>query len=205
MAWYKGKTFVETLNEFANKQRIFQDFRMSVQDVYEMNGEKICVGNILASSVKKGDELKVYPYEKNVKVEKILSTNEIEVAKAPNAIGIILSGKNVCRGEILAKGKQPKILNNIKTVIFCIDILKNGKYDFCCSTQKIPCEVEIIEKMDINNFEQKKVGKVENGDIGRVWIHLKKPITVENFYDLPELGRFTLEKNNELMAGGIII
>ena len=54
-------------------------------------------------------------------------------------------------------------------------------------------------------MEAIKENKLKNGDIGRVIITLEKPCVVSNFYKIPELGKFTLEKNSEVIAGGILL
>jgi sulfate adenylyltransferase subunit 1 (EFTu-like GTPase family) len=202
--WYKGKTLLEALDDLEKSQKNY-GFRMSIQDVYELGEEKVYVGNIASGAVKKGDKLKAFPSGVALTVKKILTEKEVDAAKKPKAIGIVFEEDvNLSRGEVLAKDGEPRIVNEIEATIFCIDKLENGNYNFCCATQAIPCSVSIIEKLDIETFE-KKSGSMQNGDIGKIVIKLEKPAVIESFYKTPELGRFTLEKNNEPVAGGIIV
>ncbi len=207
MPWYKGKSLIEVLSEIEKEMEIKenQEFILPIQDVYEKNGKKVYVGNIAVGEVHVGEKVRVLPSEKETKVEKILIPEETEKARAPKAIGIVLESGTFSRGEIITKNKDLKTTTIIKANIFAISNFEEGEYDFCCSTQKIPCNVKIEEKIDIDSLEAIKENKLKNGDIGRVIITLEKPCVVSNFYKIPELGKFTLEKNSEVIAGGILL
>ena len=47
--------------------------------------------------------------------------------------------------------------------------------------------------------------KLEETEIGKVTIKPEKPIVIEKFTNLPELGRFVFVKDNNTVAGGIVI
>ena len=46
--------------------------------------------------------------------------------------------------------------------------------------------------------------KLEEHEIGEVILSLKKPVFVDSFNDIKEMGRFVLERNDIISAGGII-
>lgn len=205
MSWYEGKTFLEILQEIEKEKRGLNDFRMCVQDVYEKNGEKIYLGNIASGEIKIHEEVKIFPGSKRDEVVKILIPQETRHAKFPKAIGIVLEKENLARGYVLAKATEPLEINELETWIFAIDKIENEKYDFCCSTQKVKCFVEIKEKIDLNNLASAKASVLENGDVGRVKIKLEKPVFMERFAVLPELGKFTIERENYTIGGGILV
>lgn len=208
MQWYKGLTILDALNNLKKSTTIY-DFRMPIQDVYEVNNKKVYVGNILSGEVKKGEIVKVFPNNKEVKIKEILISNsEIKSAKAPMAIGIITNEK-LKRGNVLTKGKKPLVLKKISPLIFCLigEITENEKYTLRCVTQEVECKInKIIEKIDINTLERlESHGKLKETDIGKIEISLKKPIVMEKFNELKELGRFVLLKKGEIIAGGILM
>lgn len=208
MLWYKGLTILEALNNLKKSTTIY-DFRMPIQDVYEVNSKKVYVGNILSGEVKKEEIVKVFPNNKEVKIKEVLISNsEVKSAKAPMAIGIITNEK-LKRGNVLAKGKKPLVLKKISPLIFCLidEIRENEKYTLRCVTQEVECKInKIIEKIDINTLERlENYGKLKETDIGKIEISLKKPIVMEKFNELKELGRFVLLKKGEIIAGGILM
>ena len=204
MPWYKGKTLLEILEEIEQEKKTYNNFVFPVQDVYIKNGEKILVGNIVSGKVKKGEEVFVFPKGEKVKIEKILLPEEVEEAEYPKAIAIALNSNEISRGDVLAK-HELKTTNQIKATIFAISEIENSTYEFSCSTQKVKCKIKIEEKLDIETLKPVNENVLENGDIANAIITLEKPVVVENFYVLPELGKFTIEKEDEILAGGIIL
>jgi sulfate adenylyltransferase large subunit len=205
--WYKGLTVLEALDSL---EIIFRDynFRLPVQDVYEIKGEKIYVGNILAGSVRKNDIIKIFPEEKEVKVNKIITfEGELEEAKKPKAVGIVIDGE-AKRGEVFCKGKNPLVVREIVANVFCItNTLEVGEnYVFRCTTQEIPCELNKIEEIiDTTTLKKSKDNVLKESEIGKIKLNFSKPVVVERFKNLPELGRFVLEEDGRIIAGGIIL
>ncbi len=204
MPWYKGKTLLETLEKIEQEEKIHRTFVFSVQDVYTKNGERIYVGNIVSGKVKKGEEVLVLPKGEKVKIEKILLPEEVEEAEYPKAIAIALNSNEISRGDVIAK-HELKTTKQIRATIFALSEVKNSTYEFSCSTQKVKCKIEIEEKLDIETLKPVNEKELDNGDIANAIITLERPVVIENFYTLPELGKFTLEKEGEVVAGGIIL
>jgi len=208
MKWYKGLTILEALDNLKKVTTIY-DFRMPIQDIYEVNNKEVYVGNILSGEVRKGEIVKIFPNNENTKVKEILISNgEIEYAKSPMAIGIVID-KKLKRGNVLAKGKKPLILKKISPLVFCLidELIENENYTLRCVTQEVKCKInKIIEKIDINTLERlESHGKLKETDIGKIEISLEKPIVMEKFNELKELGRFVLLNKGEIIAGGILM
>lgn len=81
------------------------------------------------------------------------------------------------------------------------EIREGEKYKFLCATQEIE---GIVEKIDVETLERKYDEKLKENEIGKVKISLEKPIVMEDFNSLPELGRFAIAKEGKLIAGGRI-
>ena len=206
MSWYKGLTFIEVLDSLEKKRGIF-DLRLPIQDVYLENGKTIYVGNVLSGEIKKGEIVKCYPNKEEIKIEKILDgENEVECVSAPKAVGLI-TDKKLERGFILAKNSEPIITKEISPLVFCLveSIEKGMEYFLRCSTQEIKCKIEeVLEKIDVETLERKKAKELKETEIGRLRIRLEKPIVVEKFNKLKELGRFVILKEGKIIGGGII-
>jgi small GTP-binding protein len=205
MPWYEGPTIVEALDLFPVIS-IDYDFRLPIQDMYDINNRNMYVGNILSGIVKIDDTVMVYPEITPAKVKYLMKTMMVFSASKPSAIGIVLD-KEVKRGDILAKGREPIITDEIGANVFCMieKLEPNKKYTFRCSTQEIPCEISHIEEIiDISTLERKSGNEIKETEMGIVKIHLDRKAVVEKFNDLPELGRFILEDNDKILAGGII-
>lgn len=206
--WYKGLTIVEVLDNLKEKKK-FYDFRLPIQDIYEIGKRKIYVGNILSGEVKVGDKVMCYPDKKKVEIKEIFEFNKrVKRAKSPKAIGIV-ANKKLKRGDILANGVRPIVTRKFSPLVFCLTgSIKSGNvYTVKCVTQEVKCKVKnILEKIDIETLKRRKgISKLNKFEIGKIEISLEKPMVVEKFNKLKELGRFVILDKGEIIAGGIIV
>lgn len=206
LSWFNGPTVVEAL-DLLEDTKFTYDFRMPIQDCYNINGEKVYVGTILAGEISKGDSVKIYPQKVEVKIKKILLEDEVENAEKPKSIGLIFNRNfNFSRGNVVCKGKPPKITREINALIFClIDKVKSGdELLFSINTQESKCKIHVKEKIDILTLHSSKDDTISETEFGKVKLILDKPCVIERFNNLPEMGRFTLKRNGRIIAGGII-
>jgi sulfate adenylyltransferase large subunit len=210
MPWYNGKTVIETLDLFEETSRDY-DFRFPIQDVYSVEGERVLVGNVTSGSLKKGDRVSAFPGIGTVTIKKIVTLEgELEIAKKPKSIGIVLNeGVTVDRGVVLCKGRDPLIVNKVEASVLCMlyELKVGGEYTFRCTTQEVPFRLSSIkDKLDVTNLEKLDAeGSIKETEIGKVILTFKRPVVVEKFSIMQELGRFVVEENGEIIAGGIVI
>ena len=109
------------------------------------------------------------------------------------------------RGEVICDQK-PMIRNELKATIFWMDRndLKQGeKLNLRCATQEVRAEIIKIERViDSSTLEEKEAMEVKQTEIADIRMKLNKPIVTTHFSDVPEFGRFVLEKE-DVVAGGI--
>ncbi len=210
MLWYKGKTVVEALSSVTDLKDRSKGFVMIIQDKYCLNGKEVYVGNILDGCLKKGDVVCVYPSNEEVKVEKILDFREgvigLDSARAPKAVGIV-TRNTLQRGNVLAKNRRIMNTTKVEGIVFCLlgSIKENERYVFRCATQETFCKIcKVIEKLDINTFEKISGDSIASAEIGRIRLKFDKKVCLTKFNELAELGRFVLEKDGKIIAGGII-
>lgn len=208
MLWYEGPSLIEGLDSLAPSLVDDSDkLRFSVQDVY---GD-IIVGIVESGSISENDEILLLPDNIKANIKSIeVFEKHMKKAESGESIGITLNkGLDVSRGQILCKGPLPQISSSLNATIFCIseeglkesDILK-----IKLATQEMDATLEIKERINtatLENISDRSL--LENADIAKVTLSADSDLIFENFQDLPELGRFILEKNGEVVAGGVII
>jgi sulfate adenylyltransferase subunit 1 len=209
MNWYKGPTLVRALDTFTKKDKISYDFRFPVQDIYEIKQEKVAVGTVASGKVNKGDLIRVLPLDIELKVKAIKVFDKLKArAGAGESIGLVFDKTiNLKRGEVVYKGKLPEVTRQIQAKIFCLSSLNIQEGLLIkCATQEASSRIsQIKESVDTATLEIKeRIGMLNPLEAAKVIINTEEPIIVEKFQDLTDLGRFVLQKNNEVCAVGII-
>ncbi len=211
MKWYSGPTVLEALSKFkTHKENVEKPLRFAVQDVYKRE-KRIIVGMVESGILKVGEDVVVLPSKEITKIksiEEFMKENVLE-AQAGKATGIVTENKVfVDRGNIICEPNQlPKITNSFKAHVFWMskDPLKNKeRLNLKLSTQESAVSVELIKIWDSSSLKEiKNKDQLENRQVAEVLIKSDKPIVIENFNNIEELGRFVLERLN-ICAGGII-
>ncbi len=210
--WYKGPTVLEALDTFEELKVEEKPLRFPIQDVYLMDGKKILVGRVEAGKIAIGDSLFLLPVKKKVVVKQIEKFLEkVERAFYEESIGICLKGKHrVERGHILVGDLCSLISDELRANLFWMDPTHyqiGESLLFRCVTQEVPCRIKRIFKkfdpalMELIEEDSRTIGGAEVAD---VLISLEKEVVVDPFNDIPEMGRFVLERNGRPVAGGII-
>lgn len=214
MPWYKGKTFLEHLDSFHPlKKSVEQGLRFPVQDVYKIDDKRIFAGRVESGVIKQGEEIVVLPGKTKTNVASIEKFLEEPVqAEAGESIGIttpdplfIERGNVICQEDDL-----PQVTDRIRANVFWLskeDFNINELITLKLATQEVTAKVEKIEKkLNSSTLEEIEGNSnlLKNNEVGVVVIKMLKPLVVDNFNYVPELGRFVLEKNMVTVAGGII-
>lgn len=209
MPWYKGLSLIDELNTCFRKKRN-GDFRFPIQDIYNLNGEKVAVGEIIIGKIKRGEEVRVLPLnkERRVKTIKVFNKNT-SIAKAPESIGLMLDEMNdLRRGQVICKERLPKVTTEILTKIFCVHPLNiKESMRFKCATQETRAKIKQMNGVwDTVNLEPKsKEGPLEKSDLAEAIIITEGPVVIERFRGLNSLGRFVLQSDGDINAVGIIL
>ncbi len=209
MAWYKGLSLAEALNGYF-KKRTNEDFRFPIQDIYELNGDKVAVGEIISGSIKNGEIVNILPIDKECSVRKIKVFNKNKsYAKALESIGLVLDDMNeLRRGQVICKPILPKVTKEILARIFCVNCL-NAKQNLRlrCVTQDVPARIQQITGVwDTATLEPKSnsdsLGQL---DVAEVIMTTDIPLVLESYKGSNSLGRFILKDNSEISAVGVSI
>jgi small GTP-binding protein len=214
MSWFDGPTVLQALDTFKELKVEEKPLRCPIQDVYSMDGQKILVGRIEAGHLVKEEEIYLLPQKKKVVAKKIKKFLMDDVAKADfeESVGICLKGRHrTKRGHILAGDLSSIISDSIQANIFWMDPTSYRIGDpllFRCVTQEVPCRIEkISKKFDPASLEviEEDALSIGGAEVATIVIRLEDQVVVDPFHDIPEMGRFVLEKEGRPAAGGIIL
>jgi sulfate adenylyltransferase subunit 1 len=212
--WFDGPTVLQALDTFEELKVEEKPLRFPIQDIYRVDGKKIIVGRVEAGRLARGESLFLLPEKKSVtvdRIEKFLSGN-LRAANFEESVGIRLKGRpRVRRGQILTADLSSKITDAIDANIFWMDpagFQMGESLLFRCVTQEVPCKIEKIHKrFDPASMEwmEEDASSIRGAEVAHALIHLEARVVVDSFNDIPEMGRFVLEKNGRPVAGGIIL
>jgi len=215
MAWHTGPTIIRALDQFtppAPSTRL--PLRFCVQDVYKFDERRIIAGRVETGTLKIGDELVFSPANKTSIVNSIerWKANDNGPAIAGDSIGITLREQIfVERGYVGSHQKDAPIeTNRFHADLFWITpqpARMTHLYSARLATQEARCQIASIEEvMDSASLESRSGGaqQLARNEVGRVIIHTRAPLVVDNHDRVPNLGRFVLVDDGLIVAGGIV-
>jgi bifunctional enzyme CysN/CysC len=211
MGWYAGPTFLEALDTLENpKPATEKPMRLPVQDVYVVGGKRIFAGRVESGTIRAGDEVTVLPDPRKTKIKSIEAyLKDAGEAQAEESIGVTTSDKLfIERGSVISSGRQPKPADTFKARVFWMGKtpLHDGeKLTIRVATQEAGCTVEVKKRLDSSTLEDLGPGPLGNNEAAEAVIHAEKALVVEDFGDIPELGRFVLVRGSDVAGGGIVI
>jgi sulfate adenylyltransferase subunit 1 (EFTu-like GTPase family) len=208
MLWYDGSTVIQALDSICiasideNKE-----FRFPIQDIY---GD-IIVGRIESGSISQGDEVVIMPEGYKIGIRSIeVFEKQISKACKGESIGLKIYGEaDIYRGQVICSKPLPEPFDLIKATIFCISehgLKADEPLKIKIATQETGASLHIKERIDAATLQSiDDCSHLENAEIGIVMIKCESPLIFEDFSSVPELGRFVLEKQNNVIAGGVIV
>lgn len=214
MEWFDD-TLIETLDKSiaAHERLLTKPLRFSVQDTYDVDGEKLVVGLVESNVMQKGDEVIFQPSGVRVRVEKIkIFEGELEEAKAGDAVGLGFSvPREIKRGEVCGRpDNPPRVAQEFsgEMVLLSGNLRKEETVTIRCGTAKVKCEVrEISQRINsetgapLEEFSE----EVKPNEAAIVKFHALEPLVMEKFSDIPELGRFVVAKDDKNVGAGIVL
>lgn len=214
LSWFEGPTVLQALDTFEELKVEGKPLRLPIQDIYTMDGKKILVGRIEAGYIKKGESVYLLPEKRKVEVKSIekFLENDSTISNFEESVGICLKGRHrVRRGQILTADLSSTISDKIKANIFWMDPMGYRAGEallFRCVTQEVPCRIEKINrKFDPASMEliEEDASSIEGAEVADILIQLDEKVVVDPFNEIPEMGRFVLEREGRPVAGGVIL
>lgn len=216
MKWYKGPSILQAINSISIETRPnIKPLRFPIQDIYEINGERLLVGRLESGIMKKSTRILILPSDQKARIKTIKiygQANPFKVYAGQNT-GIILDkNTDIKRGHILVDKDHPlKPVNRFKGSVLWLSgvpLKINSPMTLRCSTQEIECMVEKIQKRidssTLNTLEE-NAKELRINETGIMAFVTKKPAFIEKFSFIQELGRFMIERDSKPVGIGIII
>lgn len=215
MNWYDGPTVLESLDTFRTKGgAINKPLRFVVQDVYNFE-KRIVVGRVESGILRRGEKIRVLPSGEETSVQSIEEylKKDVSKAEAKKSTGITTEDKLfIDRGDVIVSvddGDFPVVADVVRANLFWMDkipIKRGESIYFRCATQEVLCEVEKINRtIDSSTLEliSEDADEIKNREVADITLKIAKPVVVENFNVIQELGRFVLGRG-DICGGGII-
>jgi len=217
--WYKGPTLLEALNALkAIELPTKLPLRVPIQDVYSISGiGTVPVGRVETGIMKKGQKVSFMPANKDGEIKSIeMHHEEYEQAKPGDNIGFNVRGigkNDIRRGDVLGPAEAPPSVAETFTAQIVIlqhpSALTVGYTPvFHCHTAQVACTfVELLKKLDPRTGQVKEENPtfLKAGDAAIVKFRPVQPMVIENFKDIPQLGRFAIRDMGSTIAAGMCI
>jgi elongation factor 1-alpha len=218
MPWYKGPTLLEVLNSFQQPPKpTDKPLRIPVQDVYSITGiGTVPVGRVETGVLKVGDSVVFMPA--NARGEcKDIETHHTKISEAVpgDNIGFNVRGiaKNeVHRGDVAGKSDNPPTVANEFIgriiVVFHPTAIAAGYTPVMHAHTATTSATftELIQKIDARSGQvtQEKPDFLKTGDAALVKIRPLRPLAIEAYSEIPQLGRFAIRDMGSTIAVGVV-
>ncbi len=210
MGWYRGPTLIQALDEIKPKRVGGKPLRFVVQDVYQVDSERVVVGRVESGFLRMGDGLLFQPSGAKGRVARIkVFKGEMEEAESGDSIGIVV-GCPTRRGDVGGHLEAPPSTVNefLGEVVLLEGSMRRGdEFEVKCGTRRARCVVrEIRERISSETGEilERNPGEAGENEAATV-IFGTEPLVVEKFSEVPELGRFVLARKGRNIGAGVVL
>ena len=218
MPWYKGPTLLEALDMVTEPPKpIDKPFRLPVQDVYSITGVgTVPVGRVETGVVKVGDKVIIAPVNLTAEVKSIeMHHTPIEKAIPGDNIGINLRGvskQDIKRGYVIGSVDNPPTV--AKEFIAQVIIIYHPSAISAGYTPVLHAHTaqvattfkELIAKIDPRSGQivEEKPKSLKTGDSALVRLAPLRPLCIEPYSVIPQLGRFAIRDMGTTIGAGIV-
>jgi elongation factor 1-alpha len=217
--WYAGPTLLEALNQLsAPELPTTLPFRLPVQDVYSISGiGTVPVGRVETGVMKKGMKVAFMPANKDGEVKSIEMHHEEQPEALPgDNVGFNVRGigkGDIRRGDVCGPVERPpSVAEEFTAQIVVLQhpsaITVGYTPVFHCHTAQIACTfVELQKKLDPRTGAVKEENPtfLKAGDAAIVKFRPVQPMVIENFKEIPQLGRFAIRDMGSTIAAGMCL
>ncbi|MFT4304203.1 MAG: translation elongation factor EF-1 subunit alpha [Candidatus Woesearchaeota archaeon] len=223
MAWYKGKTLLETLDDLQVPNKpTDKPLRLPIQDVYNITGIGVVpVGKVETGIMKVGAKVTAMPGREGKGVPGELKSIEMhheqhQEAEPGDNVGFNVRGwgkKDIARGDVMGPAEAPPTVATEFTAQIVVlnhpSVMTVGYTPvFHIHTAQVACQIMAIEKK-INpatgEVLQENPDFIKNGDAAIVKIKPVQPLVIEPQKEIPELSRFAIRDSGQTVAAGMCI
>jgi elongation factor 1-alpha len=219
MAWYKGPTLLDALNNLKEPQKLTNlALRLPIQDVYTITGiGTVPVGRIETGVLKPEMKLMFEPCHVVGEVKSIeMHHEQLPQAVPGDNVGFNVRGiskNDVKRGDVAGPIDNPPTV--AKTFIAQIMVLNHPSVItagytpvFHIHTAQVACTfLELQKKLDpaTGGTKEENPQFLKTGDAAIVKIQPSRPMVIETAKNFPQLGRFAIRDMGQTVAAGVCL
>ena len=214
MTWYDGPSVLGSLDNLLSVAAPSdQPLRFPIQDIYKFDERRVLAGRVESGTLRVGDTLLFSPSNKTARVRSIetwqAASRQVE-AHAGESIAIALEEQIFLeRGEIASHQDSPPLLSNVfRANVFWLgrEPLRPDKtYKLKLATQEADVVVQSVEKViDTDSLAGHSVDQVERNEVAEVTLRCRKILALDEFRNLPGMGRCVLIDGHETAGGAIV-
>lgn len=219
MPWWQGPTLLEALNALKEPEKpVNLPLRIPIQDVYSITGiGTVPVGRVETGVLKVGDKVIFNPSGASGEVKSIEMHHEpMQEALPGDNIGFNVRGvgkDDITRGDVCGHtNNPPTVAKEFTAQIIVLNhptaITVGYTPVFHAHTAQIACKfVELISKLDpkTGNIIEKNPTFLKTGEAGVVRIQPTRPMVIESYKEIPQLGRFAIRDMGQTVAAGMVV
>ncbi len=219
MPWYKGPTLYEAFDLLKPPEKpVDKPLRIPVQDVYSITGVgTVPVGRVETGVLKVGDIVVFEPAGKKGEVKSIeMHHQPIKEAYPGDNIGFNVKGiarKELRRGDVAGHpDKPPTVVEEFTGQIIVLNhptaIAEGYTPVFHAHTAHAPVRFEkLLKKIDPRTgaVVEENPSYIKKGEAAIVKFRPLKPLVLEKYREIPQLGRFAIRDMGITVGAGIVI
>lgn len=219
MPWYRGLTLIEALDVFEEPVRpIDKPLRIPIQDVYSIKGVgTVPVGRVETGVLKVGDRVIFMP-PKIVGEVKSIETHHVRIDQAipGDNIGFNVKGvsrEQIRRGDVAGHpDKPPTVADEFVGRVFVLfhptAIAAGYTPVLHVHTATVPVRFIALEKKidpRTGSTIEDNPAFIKQGDAALVRFKPLKPVVIEKYSEIPQLGRFAIRDSGRTIAAGTVV
>ncbi|MEM2329380.1 MAG: translation elongation factor EF-1 subunit alpha, partial [Candidatus Jordarchaeales archaeon] len=218
MPWYSGPTLVEALNSLKVPPKpVDKPLRIPVQDVYSITGVgTVPVGRVETGVLKVGDTVVFQPANVKGEVKSIEMHHEpLSEAVPGDNIGFNVRGiskKDIKRGDVAGHPDKPptvaeRFVGQIIVIQHPTAIAAGYTPVIHAHTAQVACRfARLVAKLDRRTGQvvEENPSYIKRGDVALVEFEPVRPMVVEPFKEIPQLGRFAVRDSDYTVAVGVV-
>ena len=167
MPWYAGPSLLELLEALpSSRETRNEPFRFPVQRVLRPDHTfRGFAGQIASGTVRRGDEIAVFPSGRSAKIERIVTFDgDLEEAIAPLSVTLVLDREvDISRGDLIAAAKAaPLVASSLKASLVWMDqrpLDVNRRYLLKHTSHTVPAIVSLIDhRVDLARVQARAGG-----------------------------------------------
>lgn len=213
MPWNMGNSLLEHLKTLRPAAGAKPVLAMPIQSLHKNGSAPKAMGRVESGTLKVGQNILVMPTGAKAQVKSIETfRGQVPQATSGWCVSVTIEPPlPLGRGMILADSEKAlPAANSTRARVFWMSHqpLKVGQtFDIQCACQETRCTLrEIAKRTDSSSLQTiEDASHAEFTDIVEAVLDFDKPLIQTKFNEMEELGRFTLSRENEVCAGGIVI